>query len=134
MSILDKLHNKVVTINGEEQNLLDLFIERNCLATHRDQTEPTIFWGFDQHKQIIALGHLKLINIPIAFAMAYSATVHVPSKSSIADDILDLAQTDTRMRLTNAQDITGKRGLNNGWLWIMQQIDMNSSILFRPKI
>ena len=133
LSVLESLRNTVDPVTHKEKNLLDIFIDKNCLATHRDSSEPTIFWGFDEHKQIVELGHLKLISIPIAFAMAYAATVHIPSKSSIADDILDLAQTDTRMNLTNAKDVSGQYGLNKSWLWIMQRIGLDSSILFKQK-
>ena len=125
--ILEDMRNSFTILDddGPEINFLDLFIQTNCLAA--SDSDPTQFWRLDEDKQIEAIGPLKLISIPIAFAMAASVATHLPELTSIAS-ILDLARTDVKAGLSNCKN---PDNLDHCWIWTMGQIGRDTSLLFK---
>ena len=128
--ILQDLQKKSILHEGKEIDLLSLLLETNCLASFKnpedDAPKPTTFWCFNSDKQIEELNNLKLITIPIALAVSTAIAMNGISSESV----IELAQTDIRHGLTNAQGVEESGGLNDCWRFMMDQIGRNPSVLF----
>ena len=106
---------------GREQYLLDFFIQRSCLASFNNI--PTDFWILDSEKQIHNLGSLKLISIPIAYALAEAVHIYLPHLS--VESIINLAHADVKSELTNCESTDY---LDRFWHWCMQELGIDSIV------
>jgi hypothetical protein len=116
--ILKEMHN--LHPPGVQTNVLDIFIENNCLASHKHK--PVEFWRLDRNKKRQPVGNLKLISIPIAYAVAYS----VARLGHSVGYILEYAHVDVTNGLTNCAKISA---LDYYWAWSLAKIDRDGELL-----
>ncbi|MBR48767.1 MAG: hypothetical protein CL734_00875 [Chloroflexi bacterium] len=127
--LLEEFSSSQIEHDGITTNLLDLFVQHYCLAAYQDsstnQRNATLFWRFDEHKQIQRLSNLTLISTPIAFAVATT----VASKGHSCGSLLEIAHTDCIHGLTNNDNL---ESLNQFWKFSLQEIERDDLLSSLP--